>query len=313
MIRARTERIRLLTMEIDELADQPPPAPAELPRIYAAPDVTEKELFDWYLNTWKPGQGGGATPDPTPPIPPSPPPASPPGRLDARPLLFSEARPPALHGIPSAAVMSLSRHQALGQFPIACWHPWYAPEHGTRDWPRPDSAQAKVFAASGEEKIYDWLKADIDLAVRNGYRGWGVDWEGGLNQKRLVNTLATLSSYARSRGLAVIHVPKSNMAHQIPSMFPTRGRMVDWCCHNTDGIALWGWGLDTQSWDAYTGALWGLLWPRGDGGRGDGRAKVSWAASHGRGARVWSGLNNPGQLGPEPQPEVILAVRKAWT
>jgi len=214
-----------------------------------------------------------------------------------------------MHEIPRALVMSLSRHRAKGPFPIACWHPWYAPEHGTG----PGSNAPKFAKASGDQ-IKAWLAKDIDLAVRNGYRAWGVDWEGALLQSRLIGVMEQLSIYARSRGLLVVHVPKSNMDHHVPAMWATRDTMAQWCNRWTDGIALWGWGLDVAAWRVYTGALWGLLWPRGDQGRGDAAAKVAWARAHGPQHRVWCGLNNPGQLGPagHQQPEVIRAVKEAW-
>ena len=202
--------------------------------------------------------------------------------------------------------MSLSRHRGLGMFPVGCWHPWYAIEHGTK------GTQPGTFAASSGDQIKQWLVRDVDLAARNGYRAWGCDWEGGLLQARLVPVMEQLSIYARSKGLLVVHVPKSNMDHHVPKMFASHGAMRNWCSYWTDGIALWGWGLDLRPWEGYTGQLWGLLWPRGDGGRGDAQAKVSWAKAHGPSHRVWCGLNNPAQLGPEPQPEVVSAVRDVW-
>ena len=93
MIRDHTARIRLLTMEIDGLADQPQP-PVEMPRLYAAPDVTTAEAAAWWaeeLRRRKQPGGGGGLPTPSPTTPPTTPS---PSVIPIGPMLWWESRTP---------------------------------------------------------------------------------------------------------------------------------------------------------------------------------------------------------------------------
>ena len=302
-IRTIAKGIEGAARAIQDLADAPPPRP--LPMIHVSKNAKMGQLLAAY-SAWQTGRdytsdAAGEEPEPVPEPPPAPSPPNP-GKIPPGPLLFHESRAPQMYEIPKAINMSLSRHKGIGPFPIGCWHPWY------------DEAGARKMAVASNADCVAHLSRDVDLAVRNGYKGWGVDWEGVLLQPRFDDILASVGAYASANGLLVVHVPRSDMGHQVGEIFPSQPAMCDWCNRHTDGIALWGWGLATSPWNGYRGQLWGLLWPRGDGGRGDAQAKVAWARAHGPSHRVWCGLNNPGQLssGVHRQPEVIAAVREAW-
>ena len=85
MIREHTANIRLLTMQIDDAADDIQP-PLEMPRLYAAPDVTTSEAVAWWAEELRRRKQGDTEPPPAPP-----------GTADVipvGPLLWWESRTP---------------------------------------------------------------------------------------------------------------------------------------------------------------------------------------------------------------------------
>lgn len=198
--------------------------------------------------------GGGQHPPTDPPAPPAPPVVTPvdptrmPRSWDAnRIVLFQENRGRSDYGIRGAVSMHRPEKGGGGNWCIALWHPWYEPQHGTKDpqWVKATASQRLA-----------WLKANVDAATRAGFFGWGCDWEGGLNMGDGLAVMAQASEYARKAGLAVMHVPKRGWQHQLGAYKVTIEDMDRFCIRFMDAVCFWDPSASAAQYNAERDRLW---------------------------------------------------------